>query len=347
MWTRSVPLQAMGGLFLALLAPGCSNSRHETTEHYYLVASNIKLPYWQTALAGLRRGAGDLKVKADMVGPDTYSTTEQRDMFRHVVSKKPAGILLSAADPGIMKTEIDAAIAAGIPVITIDSDAPGSQRLFFIGTNNYQAGVSGGQVLAERMKRKGNVVVFTIPAQANLADRLRGYEAALAGTGIKIVQTVDIHGDAAMAFDKTMEIISAGKQPVDGFICLEATSGKEVAEVLSRRKIEGKTIVAMDTDDGTLQWIEKGGIAATVAQKPFTMAYYGLRALDEIHHTMPAKLDTAWSGDLQSLMPSVIDTGSSLIDRSNLGAIRKAGIDGPGRGPEALAWLNWEGLRRQ
>ena len=111
-----------------------------------------------------------------------------------------------------------------------------------------------------------------------------------------------------------MEIIDSGKLRVDGFVCLEATAGKEVADVLARRKVQGKTIVAMDTDDGTLDWIEKGAIAATVAQKPFTMAYYGLRVLDDLHHNKLAKLDTNWSQDLQSLVPSVIDTGSSLID---------------------------------
>ncbi len=345
MLSRSVRLRAVSGLVLALLVSGCSNSRHERTETYYLVASNIKLPYWQTALSGLRRAAGELKVNVEMVGPATYNTKEQLEIFRDVVGKKPAGIMISAADPELMKLEINAAISAGIPVITLDSDAPGSQRLFFIGTNNYQAGITGGKVLAQRMNRKGNIVVFTIHAQDNLAERLRGYEAALADTGIKVLQQVDIRGDPTLAFDKTVEIIESGKMNVDGFVCLEATAGKEVAEVLARRKIQGKTIVAMDTDEGTLEWIEKGVIAATVAQKPFTMAYYGLRMLDDLHHNKPAKLDTNWSQDLQSLLPSVIDTGSLLIDRTNVGAIRKASSGNPGRTPEALAWMNREWLR--
>lgn len=339
MSSRSIPLRALSGLIPILLASGCSNSRHETTETYYLVASNIKLPYWQAAVAGLERAASDLRVKAELVGPETYSTQEQRDMFRDVVSKKPEGIMVSAADPELMKGEINAAIAAGIPVITLDSDAPGSQRLFFIGTNNYQAGVTGGKLLAQRLNGKGNIIVFTIPAQANLAERLRGYESVLADTQIKVVQEVDVRGDPTIAFDKTMEIIDSKKLNVDGFVCLEATAGKEVADVLARRKVQGKTIIAMDTDEGTLDWIEKGGIAATVAQKPFTMAYYGLRVLDDLHHNKPANLAANWSQDLRALMPSVIDTGSSLIDRTNAGAIRKAAVD-PGPMPKALAWLN-------
>ena len=96
----------------------------------------------------------------------------------------------------------------------------------------------------------------------------------------------------------------------------------------------------MDTDDGTLEWVEKGGIAATVAQKPFTMAYYGLRLLDDLHHNKPAKMDTNWSQDLHALMPSVIDTGSSLIDRSNVAAIRKGGAAAQSEKlPQVLAWF--------
>lgn len=313
-------------LSLLLLTSACSRPRHEGSESYYLVASNIKLPYWQSALAGLNRaGAERQGIQVKMVGPEKYDANAQRDYFKEVVAKNPSGIMISAADAEMMKPEIDAAISAGIPVITIDSDAPGSKRLFFVGTNNYQAGLMGGRVLAEKLNRKGQIIVYTIPAQANLAERLRGYHEALAGTAIKIVQTIDVHGDPTLAFDRTMEIIKQGKVNVDGFVCLEATACKEVAEVLQRNKVQGKVVVAMDTDEGTLNWIEKGVIVATVAQKPFTMAYFGLRLLDDLHHNKPAKLDVEWSRDLESLMPANVDTGAALIDKSNLNTIRKGG----------------------
>src|SRR4051794_37723833 len=114
-------LAAAGLAFYAvLLTSACSKSRHEGTELYYLVASNIKLPYWQAALAGLGRAGTELTVRAEMVGPDVYDAKAQRDFFKDVVAKKPSGIMISAADPELMKPEIDAAIAAGIPVITMD-----------------------------------------------------------------------------------------------------------------------------------------------------------------------------------------------------------------------------------
>jgi len=80
----------------------------------------------------------------------------------------------------------------------------------------------------------------------------------------------------------------------------------------------GKTIVAMDTDDNTLDWVKKGVIAATVGQKPYTMAYVGIKMLDDYHHS---KTDMANSTDLKgpmSPLPSYVDTGAFLVDKSNV-----------------------------
>ena len=103
----------------------------------------------------LLRAARGLGVAAEMVGPETYDPPGEAQAFRDAMAKKPAGILVSVADPNVMKDPIDSAIAQGIPVITIDSDAPASKRLTFIGTNNYQAGLMGGRVLAEQLHGKG------------------------------------------------------------------------------------------------------------------------------------------------------------------------------------------------
>jgi ribose transport system substrate-binding protein len=224
-----------------------------------------------------------------------------------------------------MKADIDAAVAAGIPVITIDSDSPASKRLLFIGTNNYQAGVMGGQVAAKQLQGKGNVVVFTMPGQTNLAERLNGYKVAFGEhPGIKILEVVDIKGDPRIAFDTTQAIIEKRRDQVNGFICLEALAGKEVAEVLDRNKVSGKTVVAMDTDEGTLNWVQKGVIAATIAQKPFTMAYYGLKMLDELHHHPPPTLDENWAKDPFSPLPTFVDTGATLVTKENVGDFIKA-----------------------
>src|SRR5271157_2745197 len=109
----------------------CGGSQHSADEKYYLVATNVNIPYWQQANAGLAKAALQLQVKSEMVGPDSYDPKAERDEFRRIMGKKPTGILISVSDPGVLKDDIDAAIAQGIPVITVDSDASNAKRLLF------------------------------------------------------------------------------------------------------------------------------------------------------------------------------------------------------------------------
>ncbi len=306
--------------FLGLMVScGKPPSQHDVNEKYYLIATNIKVPYWQNAFAGLSKAATQFQVKAELAGPDTYDPKAQHEAFQRVLAKKPTGILLSAADPDVMKPDIDAAIAQGVPVITVDSDAPASKRLFFIGTDNYKAGMMGGQIAAKQLNGKGQVVVFSMPEQTNLKERLHGYQDAFATyPQIKISSVVDIRGNPTVAFDKTMEIIEKGKIKADAFVCLEAVACPEVADVLDRKHVKDKIVVAMDTDERTLQWIQKGLISATIGQKPFTMAYFGVRVLDDLVHHKLNQLDSNWAQDPNSPIPAFVDTGTILIDKTNV-----------------------------
>jgi len=318
---------------LVLPLVSCGGSAHDSTELYYLVTVNTKISYWQAAAAGFGQAATDLKVRYDVVGPDTYDPEAERHEFMKAVQEKKAtGILVSAADSELLKPAIDGAIAQGIPVITVDADAPASKRVMFIGTDNYQAGRRGGAVLVRQLQGKGNVVVFTIPEQANLRERWHGYEDALkASPAIKVVETVDVKGDPRIPFDRTMEFIEKNR-PVDAFVCLEAQSCAEVADVLDRKQVKGKVVIAMDTDARTLAWIQKGMIAATLAQRPYTMAYFGLKVLDMIYHQKPPSLQVNFAEDTRSPFPSFVDTGATLVDKSNVDAFVKANAAAPASG---------------
>ncbi len=303
---------------------GCA--AHSASEKYYLVSANIKLPYWQAAEAGFGQAASEEGVKGQMVGPNTYDTQDEVTEFRAAVAQKPAGILVSVADPKLMGPEIDSAIAAGIPVITVDSDAPDSKRLFFIGTNNLQAGRLGGQELVKLLNGHGNVVFFTMPGQSNLDERLKGYMDVLGNhTGIRMVDTIDIRGDSRVAFDKTSEYVNkTGADKIDAFVCLEASSGKDVAEAIKRANTS-RIILAMDTDDETLKLVQDGTIAATISQKPWTMAYVGLQRLADIELLKNKHLGQDFASDPKSPYPAFIDTGTALVDKSNVSNFMKQG----------------------
>jgi ribose transport system substrate-binding protein len=309
------------GLMAAVLPllGGCA--KHSKKETYYLIGTNMDVAYWKTAAAGFQRAGAEYGVTAEVRGPKTFDPQAEVDAFRSVVAGHPSGILISVANSALLAPEIDAAIAAGIPVLTVDSDAPESKRLYFIGTNNLEAGRLGGHRAAAKLNGKGNVVFFTNPGQPNLDQRLKGYEEVFATyPGIKVIEVADIKGDSGTAMDKATEYLArTGAAKVDAFICLESASGKDVGEVFKRREVKDRLLVAMDLAVGTLLLVQEGTVDSTISQKPYTMGWLGLKALDEVHHYPVKTLATDFGMDPFSPFPSFIDTGVSLVDKVNVG----------------------------
>ncbi len=323
---RSLLTASLAGAFLVLA--GCSSNPHSPSEKYMMVAANTKVQYWQTALAGLNHAGTELGVKTEMTGPDGHDAQGEHDAFRRAMAQKPAGILVSVADTSVIGPDIDAAMQQGIPVITVDSDAPDSKRLFFVGTDNYNAGVLGGNLAAKLLNNKGNVVVFRLPNQNNQKDRLSGYQAAFsAHSEVKVSQIVDLQDQpdlSGFAYDKAKGMIDS-KANVNAFVCLESRSCGGVADAVNRAGMAGKlVIIAMDTDPETLDWMQKGITSATIAQKPFTMAYYGTKLLADLHLHKPQPLIGNWSDVANAPIPTFVDTGSFIVDKSTLPAFMQA-----------------------
>ncbi|MBI1984108.1 MAG: substrate-binding domain-containing protein, partial [Acidobacteria bacterium] len=188
----------------------CQKPFHEETERYVLVATNVNLPYWQEAQAGLKDAGRALGVQVEFTGPDSYDPEGQLEFFRKAVAGRPSGILISPTRPEMFNKDIDAAVQAGIPVICVDSDAPNSRRILFIGTDNYQAGLEGGRRMAELLKGRGNIALITIPGQLNTEERLRGVNEVLKGyPAIKVVKTFDDKGDPRIANDYISKAVEA------------------------------------------------------------------------------------------------------------------------------------------
>ena len=317
-------MKTMRQTVLAMLALGVAFSSGCNTDSnkdvYYMIAANVSLPYWQTAAAGFNKAAAQYKVTAKVVGPQSYDPVGELDALQQARRAKPAGILISVADVATLQREIDMAVQEGIPVITMDSDAVITRRLYFIGTNNVEAGRLGGSRLIEKLGDKGNVAFFTIPGQPNLEERLSGFKQALSlQPGIKIVDIEDSKGDARTAFDKAQQLVGlTGPKKIDAFVCLEATSGKPVSDALKQANIRGREVIAWDADQGTLDGIKDGTIDATIAQKPYTMGYFGLKLLYEVFHAPPPQLNKDFKTDFFSPYPVFVDTGTTLVDRTNV-----------------------------
>lgn len=317
-------MRTMAKAVVVLLAVGVVGlsgcQRHSNKEVYYLVTANASLPYWQTAAQGFNHAAAEYQVTAKVVGPDGYDAQAELTALNQAAAAKPAGILISVADASVLQPGINAAVAAGVPVLTVDSDDAASKRLYFIGTNNLEAGRLGGKRLAAKLPSKANVIVFTLTGQPNTDERLKGVKDALVERAdVHIVDVIDVKGDPRVAFDKAQELLGqTGPKRIDGFICLDSASGKMVSDAIARAQDKNRVLVAWDVNPDTLDGIKAGTIDATIAQKPYTMGYVGLKALDEIFHNPPKQLDKDYSVDSFAPYPVFVDTGTSLVDKNNV-----------------------------
>jgi len=135
------PVKGISGISLALAAlamvliSGCE--RHSVKEVYYLVGSNMASSYWKTAVAGFKKAAADYGVTAKVAGPDNYDPQSERTELQNAVAAKPNGILVSVSDVGVLQPEIDAAVAAGIPVINDGIATHTEKATGFVGEPSY------------------------------------------------------------------------------------------------------------------------------------------------------------------------------------------------------------------
>jgi ribose transport system substrate-binding protein len=246
--------------------------------------------------------------------PTTFSPTEEVAAFQQVVARHPSGILVSVTDPKLFKDPIDNAILQGIPVICIDADAPDSNRVLFIGTDNLRAGQDSGKRMATLLGGQGRVVLIALAGQLNSDERVRGVNEALKKyPGVQVIDTIDDKGDARVAEDAISALLMK-KEKIDGIICLEASGGEGAADALHRLDMTGKIkIVAFDKDPQTLEAIDRKWITATVVQKPYVMAYYGVRFLDDLHHNVVHEFKD-WATAPTAPLPTFVDTGTAVVD---------------------------------
>ena len=208
---------------------GCATPYHQQDERYILVTTNVNLPYWQEAQAGLADVGKLMGVKVELTGPASYSPNEELTAFQQAVGQHPAGILVSVSNPQLFKDAIDGAVAQGIPVVCVDADAPDSKRVLFVGTDNFRAGQESGKRMGDLLKGQGSIAIVTLNGQLNVEERVRGVNEALKKfPGIKVVQTIDDKGDARNAYDALSTLLKS-KEKIDGII------GWKLRAVLVRR----------------------------------------------------------------------------------------------------------------
>src|SRR4029078_904284 len=140
---------------------------------------------------------GPFEVEVLSVGPVAADAIEQTRMMDDLIARGVDGIAVSCNDPTACIAPIDRAVAAGIPVMTWDSDAPESQRFTFLSIDNYLAGQTAADLLSKAIGGRGKVALLTgVPGALNLDQRVRGFRDRLTTyPAMQVVATVASNED--------------------------------------------------------------------------------------------------------------------------------------------------------
>jgi ribose transport system substrate-binding protein len=274
--------------------------------------TNNSSDFWNIAQKGVDKFLKEAKdhglsVTVDTKRPDG-TTQDQNRILDDLVTNGYAGIAVSPISPKDQTRKLNE-VAAKTNLICQDSDAANSNRLAYIGTNNYEAGKALGEQIVKLMPEGGKIAVFVGTFSAdNAAQRFKGIEDVVKTHNITIAAKKEDNKQASTARANVDDVLNA--QPdVKLLVGLWSYNGPQIAKAIEQANKKGKVLAAVfDEESGTLDGIESGTISCTVVQKPFEFGYRSSKLLYEL----------AKNGEPALPKDPIVDTGVTVIDSSNV-----------------------------
>jgi ribose transport system substrate-binding protein len=289
------------------------------TYKFVIVPKAMNNPFFDFARDGCQKRAKELgNIECIYKGPVEHEPATQAQIIQDFVTQKVNGLAVSVADVAAMTKSIEAATAAGIPVITFDADAPGSKRIAYIGTNNKEFGVAlGKQLLKLRPDGGKYAMVSGGPGAKNLAERVDGVREALKGSKWTEVggSPTFCNDDPALAVQQMTDLRTATPDlaaivPVGGWPMFAPEGFKAFATKYKKDIDTGKfTLVVADTLKMQLELLRDGYANALVGQRPFEM---GEKSMDVLLAIKKGEK-----------VPEIVYTGLDLVTKDNVAQMLK------------------------
>ena len=221
---------------------------------------------------------GPYKVECKYMGSVASDMAEQARVMADAVAQGVGALGVSCnSDTGCVDP-INAAIKAGVTVMTWDSDSPKSQRFTYLGVSNYEGGKAAADMLVREMGKKGKVALLTgVPGAANLEERIKGFQDYMKDyPDIQIVTTVACNDDINQGVQVVEDTMKAHPD-LNGwfFVGLWPLFAEEGSMPLweAASKAGALKTVSFDTLAVELDYVKKGLIYGLVGQKYWGWGY--------------------------------------------------------------------------
>lgn len=262
--------------------------------------------FWKIAEAGANDAAAEFGVEVDVVMPPEATAVVQKQKVEDLLT---AGVQAVAISPLDADNQIEwlNTIAAKVPLITHDSDAPQSDRLMYIGMDNYAAGRACGELVVKALPDGGNVLLTIGRLEQDNSkyrrqgvidvllgrDRNAAYykeqsdawdptEGEIQGEKYTIIATITDQGKKELAQSKAEDALNAYDN-LNAMVGLFEYNPPALYQALKKANKLGEiALIGFDENDVTLQAIKDGECIGTVVQNPYEYGYQSVRVLKQL-----------------------------------------------------------------
>ena len=236
-------------------------------------------PYWSVVKNGMDDAAKLLGVKAEYLSPETFDMAKMAQMIDAVVASKPDGIVVSIPDEAAISGPVKNAVAAGIPVIVIDSGGAKLTHdlggLLFMGQDEFQAGVMAGEK-AKALGITKAVCSNHEVGNSSLDDRCNGFKKGL-GVDVPVLNGVM---DPTEMKNRVIAYLNAHKD-TQFILAVGATGAEPMLVALKELGLEGKIKTGtFDLSPNVLQAIVDGKMEWGIDAQQYAMGYIPIAMFD-------------------------------------------------------------------
>ncbi|BAB48474.1 sugar ABC transporter substrate-binding protein [Mesorhizobium japonicum] len=306
---------AVGAVILGAAASVAISARAEDISIIAVTHGQASDPFWSIVKNGMMQAGKDSNVKVDYRAPETFDMVAMGQLIEAAANQKPAGIVISDPDPDALGPAIEKAVAAGIPVISMNSGISAAEKLgikLHVGQDEGPAGIKVG----EKLKSLGLKHVLCVNQEvgnAALDQRCAGTEKGFEGGKVTVLPTtadpaeIKAKIQAALTSDPSIDVVLGLSAPL---------VGEPAVAVVEKMGVGDKVKVASyDLSAGFLKAVADGKALFAVDQQPYLQGYLPVTFL-----ALYARYGTIPAGNVPS-GPSFVekDTAASVIEKSSQG----------------------------
>ncbi|MDM5299650.1 sugar-binding protein [Bacillus pumilus] len=249
--------------------------------HFVLVPEELDNEYWQLVQKGAADAAAVHQVYLEYLGPKQADLDDHLKTIDMAIAGHVDGIMTQGLDAKKYKPLFQKARKKGIDIVTVDTDAEGSKRQVYVGTDNYYSGFIAGQALIADTKGEQYVGIVTGRLDAiHQQLRVKGFQDAVSSE-----KRIHILGIEESAITKSGASSAAYQllndhEKLTAFYGTSALDGVGIIQATAQyRSSDEFYVLAFDTLPDTIKALEEGKINAVVVQHPYEMGYQAVESL--------------------------------------------------------------------